>query len=355
MGIRFSHLVPFKIVPMPFSQYETNFRKKAKNAGYSEENIQKCLKYAKPLNDRGLPVIYNSANLSALVGYNKKYLKRVAQFTPYFYRTFRVLKANKKKFRTISEPLPSLKEIQKWILDNILYEIPISRFVKSYTPKRSIKDNIKYHKNQTVVLSMDIKDFFPSIKIDRIDTLFLSFGYSPLVSGLLSKICCLNGSLPQGAPTSPYLSNIILKSFDDIMEIYCTENSIRYTRYADDLTYSGDFNHVELISFVKDTLSSSGFILNDQKTRIMKSNQRQLVTGIVVNEKAQVPREIRKKLRQEAFYIEKYGLDDHIRFINNSNSNYIEHLLGIAKYIFFINPKDCEAPQIIKTLEKYKK
>lgn len=331
---------------MDFQQYSTKFREQAKNAGYSEVNIIKCLDYAEKLFSNDVPVIYNTSHLSAHVGYNRKYIKRAALYTDYFYRDFKILKSNKKEYREISEPLPSLKEIQKWILNNILYSIPPSKYVKSYIPNRSIKDNAKYHKNQKIVLTLDIKEFFPSIKQDKVEIVFKELGYTSVISNLLAKLCCLYGSLPQGAPTSAYLSNIILRKFDKSIEEYCSENKIRYTRYADDLTFSGELDTEKLIEFVEQELEKDKLELNGNKTRIMKGHQKQQVTGIVVNKKLQAPREVRKELRQAAYYIDKYGLVNHIDKIGNKKSNYLKHLIGLSNFILFVNPNDEEAKSI---------
>lgn len=112
---------------------------------------------------------------------------------------------------------------------------------------------------------------------------------------MLTNLCCLNGSLPQGAPTSPMLSNIVLEDFDNEIGLYAIEQKIRYTRYADDMTFSGDFNAGKVISKVKRQLNDLGLKLNDEKTRTRGRGQRQEVTGIVVNEKMQLPRSERKR------------------------------------------------------------
>jgi RNA-directed DNA polymerase len=118
-----------KIVPTPltiifamdFSHYKNAFIQEALKNGYSEQNIQRCLEYAELLFSNEVPVIYNTSHLSNLVGYNKTYLKKASHYLQYFYRDFEITKKNGTK-RPISEPLPSLKEIQIWILKNILYK-----------------------------------------------------------------------------------------------------------------------------------------------------------------------------------------------------------------------------------------
>ncbi|MBP7821341.1 MAG: RNA-directed DNA polymerase [Saprospiraceae bacterium] len=326
---------------MKFEHYKQEFEIKASNSGYSVENIERCLNYAKPLIDKGFPVIYNTSHLSVLVGYRKDYIKRAVVYTPYFYRDFEIKKKNG-KMRKISEPLPSLKEIQDWILVNILEVEKVSPFAKAYRKKVGLIENVKFHKNQPKVLTLDLKDFFPSIKIENVELIFRSFGYSVLISNLLSKLCTRDSCLPQGAPTSPYLSNIFFKSADDIIFKYCLDNDIRYTRYADDLSFSGNFDDKKLLELVENTIRPMGLSLHPDKIKIMKPNERQTVTGIVVNEKPQVVFHKRNKLRQEMYYIIKFGLQDHIQRKSIKYRNYIEHLLGKINFILQLNPKDTE-------------
>jgi len=326
---------------MNFDQYKVAFEKTASNSGYSEDNIKKCLDYAEVLFSNNVPVIYNTSHLSALVGYKKTYIKRAVFYTPYFYRDFQIKKKNG-KMRSISEPLPSLKDIQIWILENILVNVKVSPFAKAYRKKMGLMDNLKFHKKQPMVLTLDLKDFFPSIKTKSVEYIFKSLGYSDLISNLLAKLCTRDDILPQGAPTSPYLSNIFFNPLDDLIANYCLERKIRYTRYADDLSFSGSFNKNELFVHVKDVGISNGLTINDEKTKLMTPNTRQTVTGIVVNDKPQVVFHKRNKLRQDLFFIKKFGLPDHIKHKNIKQSNYLAHLIGQINFIVQINPKDKE-------------
>lgn len=335
---------------MTFNQYKRDFTAEALKSGYSRQNIDRCLTYAGNLFSNNVPVIYNTSHLSGLVGYKKSYLKKAALFTSYFYRDFEILKKNGGK-RKISEPLPSLKEIQLWILENILYKVKISRHAKAYTPKVNIKENLKYHIRKPLVFAIDIENFFPSIKRIHVEEIFKSLGYSSLISNLLSKLCCRDGSLPQGAPTSPYLSNIYLKTLDDAVSKYCTERRIHYTRYADDLTFSGKFDIKELNDVLFIELRNLTLTINRRKTKIMTPNTRQTVTGIVVNEKPQVSFNKRNKLRQTIYYIKKFGLENHMNRLNIKKKNYLEHLLGQVNFVLFINPSDNEFIEYKEYLE----
>ncbi len=339
---------------MNFEQYKVAFEKTASNSGYSEENIIRCLNYAKILYSNNVPVIYNTSHLSALVGYKKAYIKRAVVYTPYFYRDFQIRKKNG-KMREISEPLPSLKDIQIWILKNILVNVKVSPFAKAYRKKMGLIENLKFHKNQPMVLTMDLKDFFPSIKTESVQDIFESLGYSVLISNLLAKLCTRDNILPQGAPTSPNLSNIFFKPIDDLIADFCLERKIRYTRYADDLSFSGNFIKNELFEHVKKSIELFGLKINDDKTKFMTPNTRQTVTGIVVNDKPQVVFHKRNKLRQELYYIIKFGLRDHIKHKKIKQSHYLEHLLGQINFIVQINPKDKEFQEYKTYLIELKK
>lgn len=326
---------------MDFAKYCDNFTQEALKLGYSEQNLIRCLDYATVLFSHNIPVIYNLSHLAQLVGYKKEYLKKATIYANSFYRDFEIVKKNGTK-RPISEPLPSLKEIQLWILRSILYQIPISPVAKAYKPKAKIVENLKFHRNQPKVLTVDLENFFPSIKTKEVQNVFLDLGYSKLVAKLLAKLCTKDDSLPQGAPTSPYLSNLIFKSADKLIFDFCKQKKIRYTRYADDLSFSGDFDENELLKKVTDVIQSLNFKINTDKTKLMTPDTRQTVTGIVVNQKPQVVFHKRNALRQALYYIKKFGLNEHKEYKEIRQENYLEHLLGKINFVLQINPNDNE-------------
>jgi RNA-directed DNA polymerase len=326
---------------MDFNHYKEAFIKESRKIGFSLPNIQHCLDYAEVLFSHHVPVIYNPSHLSALVGYKKEYLKKASLFPNYFYRDFEVAKKNGTK-RLISEPLPSLKEIQIWILRSILYKIPVSPFAKAYKPNVTLLENLRFHKNQHKIFTLDLENFFPSISAELVEAEFLELGYSKIVSKLLSRLCTRNGNLPQGAPTSPYLSNLIFKKADAEIASYCKDYKIRYTRYADDMSFSGDFDHEELLKKVTETVEKLNLRINAKKTKLMTPNMRQTVTGVVVNQKPQVIFYKRNELRQTLYYIQKFGFEEHKIFKKINHNNYLEHLLGKINFVLQINPKDAE-------------
>lgn len=331
---------------MKWEEYKTKFYHYAIFEGKNQEYIDKCLGYAKKLFDQGLPIIYDQLHLSLLVGYEEKYLLKVSNSQELFYREFDILKKNKREYRTISEPLPNLKNIQRWILSELLSNLEPSEYSKAFRAGFSIKDNARFHRRQTKLLTIDIKDYFGSINFNKVYLFYRNLGYSKQVSVMLANLCTLNNGLPQGSPTSPMLSNLITKRLDIRISGFCKKHDIRYTRYADDLTFSGEFNEGFIIKFVKQLLQSEGFTINESKTRVRKKNQRQEVTGIVVNEKMQASRKYRRDFRQSMYYVKRYGLDSHVKRINNVNKlNYLYHLLGMANFINDINPNDKEVKE----------
>jgi RNA-directed DNA polymerase len=336
---------------MRWSTYESRFRRAAKREGLSGAYVEQCLSYAKPLHEKKLPIIYDQQHLAVLVGYSVDFLLGASNGTERFYRSFSVRKTSG-GLRLISEPLPSLKGIQRWILDNILYRSPPSPFAKAFVPRSSIRHNARFHRAQQNVLSLDVKEFFPSIKSPRVYGLFKRMGYCGEVAAMLARLCTLEDSLPQGAPTSPALSNLIIVRLDRRLGGYAKKYGLRYTRYADDITFSAnDLNAGEAIRFVKTVLRDEGMVLNENKTRLMRPHQRQEVTGIVVNtKKMQAPRETRRSLRQTIYYIEKYGIDSHMQFLRKDRANYEKHVLGIANFVLFINPKDRDARRAVELL-----
>lgn len=333
---------------MEWKEFEQQFRLMANKQNKTSQYCEIWLSYSKRLFDQNIPIILSQKHFCYLVGYLPHYVYGACNKPILYYRKFSIPKKNG-GYREIYEPLPSLKEIQKWILINILNKISISRFAKAFLKGSSIKENARFHINQKKVLSLDIKDYFGSIKENLVYSFFHELGYRNGVDVLLTKLCTLNGSLPQGAPTSPALSNLITREIDEQLSCFCIGKKLRYTRYADDITISGDFAEALVISRVKKVLAPYSLYLNEKKTRVRLRNQQQEVTGIVVNKKMQVSKDKRKELRKAVYYIRKYGLENHIKWIG-ANEDYLHHLIGIAGFYHFINPQDASVTSDLEFL-----
>lgn len=336
---------------MKWENLEKSIRKECKKNKKNSEYTKNFILYAKKLFDKSLPIISSPKHFSMLVGMDHQYICNMAYAPKCFYRHFSIQKKNG-SLRSIDEPLPDLKYVQTWILRNILEQCPISDYAKAFIKGRTLKHNARFHRAQKVVVSMDIKDFFPSILIGDVVNIYESMGYFHDVSCFLAYLCCFNNVLPQGAPTSPYLSNLRALSLDEDISEYTTERKIRYTRYADDLTFSGDFNPHILIKDIGKMVLDNGFIINHEKTRVARKNARQEVTGIIVNSHMQISKEKRKYIRQQVYYINKFGIESHLDHIHETRSHYLNHLLGKINFALFVNPKDKEMINCYETIRR---
>ena len=273
------------------------------------------------------------------------------------YKIYKIKKRNN-KYRTIYEPNRTLKYIQRQILNNILNNISISKYATAYHKGISLKDNVKVHVNKDIILKLDIKNFFESISFGDVYNSCFSLKYFPKSVGmLLTYLCTYSDHLTQGSPTSSYISNLVMKDFDEDLGSWCEENNISYTRYSDDMTFSGNFNPSELIIKVKKMLHKLSLELNDDKTHIVCKSARQDVTGITVNEKVQVNIKYRKNIRQEIYYIKKYGLTSHLekRNIKCDKNKYLDSLYGKILYVLQINGNDKEFIEYKDYISKLKK
>lgn len=190
-----------------------------------------------------------------------------------------IIKKKNGKLRFLNVPDDILKNIQKRILTNILEGKKISKYATAYKKGMSLKDNAMVHIDKKVILKLDIKDFFGNITWYKIyDSCFYEGLYPKQMGVLLTNLCSVGGVLPQGTPTSGYISNVVLRRFDEIIGGYCFEKNINYTRYSDDMTFSGDFEAKEIIRVVKELLNKEGFKLNNKKITILTKKNRQQVT-----------------------------------------------------------------------------
>lgn len=329
-----------------WNEYKIRFKTTAEKIGLNEEQILSHLLYAQKLYKKNLPVLFDLQHLAYHTCYKREYIERAISRPENFYRSFKIKKKNGKS-RTITEPLPALKEIQYWILNNIIKKVPQNPYNNAYTEGKSIITNAKFHRKQSKVLNIDIEKYFDNIDRIQVKELFLELGYAYEISEVLSKLLTLTNGLPQGSPSSPYLSSILTKNLDIDLLAYAQIKQLRYSRYADDITISGDFAEKETILNLKSIVKKHGFNINDDKTSIKKQHQRQMVTGIVVNEKLSIKKIDIRELRQNIHYIKTLGLTLHMSNKRISKANYLFHLLGKINYYLSIRKGD-------KNLLKYK-
>jgi RNA-directed DNA polymerase len=204
--------------------------------------------------------------------------------------------------RTLAAPNPQLKAVQRRLLRRVLRKLAAHPAATGFERGHSILSNAKHHERRVVVVRIDLKDFFPSVRADRVNAYFRGIGWTAAAADLLTRLCTLDGGLPQGAPTSPRLSNLVNWELDARLQALSDALGARYTRYADDLTFSFDKDDRktvhQLVGAVGVIVENCGYRMHmKKKLRIRRRHQRQLVTGLVVNEGARLPRQTRRWLR----------------------------------------------------------
>ena len=281
------------------------------------------------------------------------------------YYHFKTIKKRNGKDRLLSIPNDELMHVLKYINHNVLSWYKPLPCVYAYVNDKGIKQNAKCHLNSKYILKLDIKDFFGSIKFGKIvNNILPKDCYEEELRILLANLCMVNGSIPQGSPTSPTLSNIIMHKFDEIMMEYCSKNNLVYTRYADDMVISSKevFDFKSVISKVKFLLKKYYQMeLNDEKTIILHDGMKQEICGVIVNEKLNVSKKYRDDVRGEVYYLKKYGVENHINYLFYNNKlekiitplEYYYKLLGKINFILSINKENKEFIEYKKIIKSY--
>lgn len=330
--------------------YLQQLQDELKSKKFEEKYINCCVFYASRLIDSNLPVIFDIEHFCLLIGIKKVDLCRFVYVDSYYYTNIRIPKKSG-GYRELDIPSADLKYIQRWILDNILKHMHVSEYSTGFCDNISILDNAKRHINKACIINMDVKNFFSSITFEQVFMIFKYYGYTKEVSFLLAKLCTYNRRLPQGSPASPYLSNVRCLKLDARLSALASSYGADYSRYADDITFSGPKDIINLISISKKIIKNEGFIINDKKTRTALPHQRQEVTGLIVNNgDVRVNKKYKRKLYQELYYCEKFGVLDHMQKIKCNKAFYKEHLYGKAYFINMIEPD--EGKELFEILER---
>lgn len=265
------------------------------------------------------------------IGFNEMVLDNYTTFSDEHYKIFEILKRDKNNKRKIASPSKELKAIQRWILNNYLYSIKVSKNANGFVKGKGIKQNAIVHLNKPFLLSIDIKDFFPSISQKMVyNSLKMHFEDKTFVFKV-SKLCTFKRALPQGAPTSPMLSNIVFLEYDNKITSYCNSNLVNYSRYADDLVFSCKTKEAlnEVYNFVKSLLYNTGFEINKKKTKYFSGKGRMVVTGININEGRITVGQDKKRILRSMI---------HRLIINNDKTININVVLGHLSFIKDIEP-----------------
>jgi retron-type reverse transcriptase len=308
-----------------------------------------------------LPVLTTPADLAAALGLSIPHLRWLAFHTEVasrvHYISFTVPKRSGGA-RTLSAPHRKLAGTQEWILRNILDRLPVEPPAQGFIAGRSILTNARQHIGRAVVVNMDLEAFFPSVGFPRVRSVFQRLGYSPAVATILALLTTecprrqvqYDGKtyhvatgprgLPQGACTSPALSNQVARRLDKRLAGLANKLGVTYTRYADDLTFSGDAALAERVGYlmarVRHIADAERFTVNHKKSRVLRRNAAQSVTGLVVNDRPGVPRAEVRRVRAILHRARREGIDAQNR---EGRPHFRAWLLGKIAYIQMVRPE----------------
>ncbi|QND56215.1 reverse transcriptase family protein [Mesorhizobium huakuii] len=239
-------------------------------------------------------------------------------------------------------------------MDEILSKLSVHHSAFGFVKGRSTVGNAKLHVASKCILKIDIRDFFGSIKYASVNDIFLEAGYSPKVSYYLARICTFDDVLPQGAPTSPAISNIVMLKADVQIAAFCNQNGLLFSRYADDICLSGDLIPESAFPFLSDCLSNFGLEIAAEKTVLAFEGQKKIITGISISSgELKLPKESRRNLRKAIHYIDRYGIESHKNNAGISDPIYRYRLLGQIEYWLSIEPHN-ETARLGKEILKLK-
>lgn len=301
--------------------------------------------------ENSLPIILKFENFEFIFKIKRDILALIYKDSTKFYRTFNIPKRNGSS-RLIQAPLPVLQYVQRYILDEILSNIIIHKNAFGFVKQKSIVDNVKPHLNSHSILKLDIDNFFPSIKLNRVISIFQNLGYSNRISFLFAKFCCYDNSLPQGAPTSPFISNIIAKRLDNRLYNLAKEHYLEYSRYADDMTFSGKYISKNFIEYAYKIIIDEGFIPNYKKSKLIIGKGKKIITGLSIsNQKITIPRNKKRELRGKAYYVLSSSISDKMNNVSIRDPIHVERLIGQFSFWDFVEPGNL---YVVKTLELLK-
>ena len=287
--------------------------------------------------------------LAEFLGFAPQNLYRLAYLGPNAYKKIDVPKKNSDEKRTLTVPNLELKGVQKQINFYILKRVEVHHCAYAYVPGRSVYKAAKKISNNSVVLHLDIKEFFDNISANRVYGVYKSIGYSDKASWILTKLTTYDNYICQGSPTSPFLSNIVCINLDKNLTTLARKWGLSYIRYSDDLYFCGskDFKHHMFKGVVANVLRDNGFRLNNKKTRYFRANQPRKTLGLMTHGRSpDLPRRVRRNYRA-AFFRASTDLDW-------ARDNF-EKLTGMAEWYKEVYGKDDTFLEYRRILSNVKK
>jgi len=298
---------------------------------------------------RGLPPLWSVLSYALLkttprspvsfwIAYRE--IRGLAQNRHQYYRPLEIPKASGGT-RQLLAPCGLLRTHQEFIQRTILDVLPVDPHAFAYRKGVEMADCARPHLGQGVLLHLDLSDFFGSVTEDMVfDCLREATGYSGSLCRFLSRLCTYKNRLPQGAVTSPTLSNLVFRPCDQALAELADAHGMHYTRYSDDLFFSGpaDLPLGDVLLDIRGILLSHGFRINRDKTTVRGQQHRQSVLGLTVNDRLQPTRTYRRQLLQELHYLERFGRGAKGVLEAGDYLRYLQQLQGKVAYALHIDP-----------------
>lgn len=245
-------------------------------------------------------------------------------------------------YRTICRPLDDSllrlhKRLKEFLDRKVLKPHPA---VHGFTRGRGTATNAGAHLNARAVLTVDIVNFFPSIGRRQIEMALCKQGAKSVIAEAIANACTFGDSLAVGFSTSPVLSNLVFRPLDDAFSSFASEMDLAYTRYADDLTFSGERVCDDHLEAIRELLEQSGFVTNSRKVRFQRRGHQQIVTGLTIAhpDHLRLPKAQKRALRQDLYFAAKNGLAAQAHHRNSEESEFRDQLLGRINYLMSVEP-----------------
>ena len=315
------------------------------------------------LEARGLPVVHDGGQLAAAMGISLSRLRWLTFHrrgaTLVHYHRYEVEKRTGGA-RCISAPKPALKAAQAWVLERVLAKLPVEAEAYGFVPGRSIVTNARPHVGRGVLINLDLRDFFPTVTFRRVKGLFHAIGYGEQVATVLALLCTEpprvaaevgerryyvalgERVLPQGAATSPAITNALCRTMDRRLAGLGRKLGFVYTRYTDDLTFSAEGEKPavgKLLRGVRMVVAAEGFAEHASKTHVMRQGRRQEVTGVTVNTRTTLDRRQRRELRAILHNAARHGLASQNR---DKRPDFAAYLRGRVAFVCMVDPERAE-------------
>lgn len=337
----------------------------------SPRTAERALRQAADVRARGLPPVVTLGHLAHLTGVPYRSLRRVVERRGFPYTPVHKPGKADRGPRKLLAPDPDLMAVQRWLLHHVVDLMPVHADAYAYVTGRSVADCARRHLGARWLIKIDVSDFFGSVGERRVHQVFRAHGYQPLVAFELSRLCTWDdrreeidparknrytkisayqsgwgGSLPQGAPTSGALANLVVRPMDDRLSNIAARYGLVYTRYSDDMVFSSGATFVRrsavtMLRELTHAVQGYGFTVHPRKTRIVAPGARRSVLGLLVDgDTLRLTPDFKSRVLGHVYGVEKFGLPSHQHHRDFASlAGLVHHVDGLIAYAAGTEPE----------------